>query len=188
MRSGCRGRRPGPTVVRGSADYVIQRSSNGGGSWRTVADGASTSRNVHNQRPDQRHPLPLPRRRQEPGRCRRMVGERPQRPRPPVREVPRSLTAERGGNHAVRLSWQAPRSNGGASIADYVIQRSSNGGGSWRTVADGASTSRNVTIGGLTNGTRYHFPRRRQEPGRCRRMVGNGLSDPGHQTGECRGR
>ena len=51
------------------------------------------------------------------------------------------------------------RSNGGASIADYVIQRSSNGGGGWRTVADGASTSRNVTIGGLTNGTRYHFPR-----------------------------
>ncbi len=137
------------------ADYVIQRSSNGGGSWRTVADGASTSRNVTigGLTNGTRYRFRVAAKNRVgvgawSGTASATPATRP--------GVPRSLTAE-SANHAVRLSWQAPRSNGGASIADYVIQRSSNGGGSWRTVADGASTSRNVTIGGLTNGTRYHF-------------------------------
>ena len=72
-------------------------------------------------------------------------------PSPPrsVRAVPRSK--------AVTLSWRSPTSNGGASITDYVIQRSRTASGAWTTVNDGVSTARSFMVTGLTNGTRYRF-------------------------------
>ena len=70
--------------------------------------------------------------------------------------APRSLVAKRG-NRAIKLSWGAPATSGGAAVTDYVIQRSGDGGVSWSTVRDGVSTARTATIGGLTNGHRYHF-------------------------------
>jgi hypothetical protein len=60
-------------------------------------------------------------------------------------------------NRQVRLTWNAPPSNGGAAITDYLIQYSSNNGRTWRTFNDGVSTTRAVTVTGLTNGTRYVF-------------------------------
>ena len=73
-----------------------------------------------------------------------------------VSTAPRSLTA-RSRDRAVKLSWLAPRSNGGAAISDYRVQRSANGGRTWRRVRDGVSTDRTVRVGGLTNGHRYRF-------------------------------
>jgi hypothetical protein len=70
--------------------------------------------------------------------------------------VARSLTAS-AGNRAVRLTWLAPVSNGGAAISDYVVQRSGDGGRTWWTINDGVSTARAVTVSGLTNGNRYGF-------------------------------
>jgi hypothetical protein len=60
------------------------------------------------------------------------------------------------GSRQVKLSWNAPASTGGATITDYVIQRSTNGT-TWRTVTDGISTARAHVVGSLTNGVEYRF-------------------------------
>jgi hypothetical protein len=70
--------------------------------------------------------------------------------------APRDLYARRG-NGSVTLIWKTPTSNGGSAIVDYVVQRSVTGGTTWTTVADGFSTARRTTVGGLTNGQRYDF-------------------------------
>jgi hypothetical protein len=75
--------------------------------------------------------------------------------------APRSLTAlvtpsAGAGSGRVRLWWQAPTSNGGAPIVDYVVQRSTNGS-AWTTVNDGTSTATFATATGLVNGRRYFF-------------------------------
>ena len=61
------------------------------------------------------------------------------------------------GDTQVELTWYEPGYNGGATINDYVIQYSSNGGYNWTTFSDGISTSRSATVTGLTNGTTYVF-------------------------------
>ena len=61
------------------------------------------------------------------------------------------------GNTQVSLSWTAPESDGGASITDYVVQYSSNSGGTWITFSDGVSTSTSAVVTGLANGTSYIF-------------------------------
>jgi titin len=55
----------------------------------------------------------------------------------------------------VVLSWSAPASNGGATITQYVIEVSSDGGATWTSIATSATTS--ATLTGLTNGTAYAF-------------------------------
>jgi len=67
-----------------------------------------------------------------------------------------SLTARRG-NGSVTLSWTAPDSNGGAVISNYVVQRSSDGGAQWVTVARAASVATSAAVTGLVNGTSYVF-------------------------------
>jgi hypothetical protein len=57
----------------------------------------------------------------------------------------------------VRLTWLRPRWNGGATITDYVVQRSPDGGRTWRRVRDGVSARRAATVTGLTSGHRYSF-------------------------------
>lgn len=61
------------------------------------------------------------------------------------------------GEGEVALAWDAPASNGGDSITDYIVQYSSNNGSSWTTFSDGTSTSTSATVTGLTNGTSYVF-------------------------------
>jgi titin len=72
--------------------------------------------------------------------------------------VPNAPTSVAGtaGNGNVALQWNAPSSPGAASISDYIIQYSSNGGSTW-TTDDTGSTSTSATISGLTNGTGYIF-------------------------------
>jgi hypothetical protein len=60
------------------------------------------------------------------------------------------------GNTTASVSWVAP-SNNGSAITDYVVQYSSDSGGSWTTFADGISTSTSTTVTGLTNGVSYIF-------------------------------
>ena len=60
------------------------------------------------------------------------------------------------GSGEVRLSWSAPASNGGSSVTDYVIERSTNGT-TWVTIVDGVSTSTSYLAIGLSNGTAYQF-------------------------------
>jgi len=57
----------------------------------------------------------------------------------------------------VTLAWRVPGSNGGAAIADYTVQYSSNNGTTWRTYADGVSSATAATVKGLVRGTSYVF-------------------------------
>jgi ELWxxDGT repeat protein len=61
------------------------------------------------------------------------------------------------GNRQVSLTWEAPASNGGVAITDYVVQFKTARGGTWRTFADGTSTATSATVTGLANGTSYVF-------------------------------
>jgi hypothetical protein len=76
---------------------------------------------------------------------------------PPV-TVPGQVTNVSGtaGDTQVSLSWSAP-DNGGASITDYVVQYSTNGGTNWTTFADGTSGDATAVVTSLTNGTAYTF-------------------------------
>ena len=60
------------------------------------------------------------------------------------------------GNTQVSLSWNAPSSDGGSSITDYIIQYSTDNS-TWTTFDDGTSTTTSATVTGLTNGTLYYF-------------------------------
>ena len=137
------------------SDYVVQRSANGGRTWSRVRDRVSATRQDDSRRSHQRPPLPLPGRRQERRRCRTLVRAVAAIPATNP-SAPRSL-ATAAGNRSVRLTWARPMSNGGASITDYLIQRSANGGRTWTRVFDRFSSTRTATVGGLTNGHRYHF-------------------------------
>jgi hypothetical protein len=80
---------------------------------------------------------------------------------PLLATAPRELTAviapaPRVGSGQVKLTWTAPASSGGATITDYIIQRSINGT-TWTTVADGVSTARSHLVSRLTNGVQYRF-------------------------------
>jgi predicted RNA-binding protein with TRAM domain len=70
--------------------------------------------------------------------------------------VPAAPTAVTGtpGNGSLALNWNAPSSAGAASISDYVIEYSSDGGAHWATDDTGA-TATSATLSGLTNGTGY---------------------------------
>lgn len=61
------------------------------------------------------------------------------------------------GASFVELEWSAPTSDGGATVADYVVQFSANGGVAWSLFADGTSTATSATVTGLSNGTSYVF-------------------------------
>lgn len=64
--------------------------------------------------------------------------------------VPVNVSAS-GGDGAVRLSWDPPASNGGATVHSYVVTGSP--GGISQTVLTGATT----TVEQLTNGVQYSF-------------------------------
>ena len=72
---------------------------------------------------------------------------------------PAAPTAVSGtaGNGAVSLIWTAPSDQGQSAISDYLVQYSSNGGGTWGTAVDLGSTATSGTVTGLTNGTAYVF-------------------------------
>jgi len=60
------------------------------------------------------------------------------------------------GFEEVSLSWSAPSSNGGSGLSDYLIEYKPSGG-SWTVFSDAVSTTRSVTVTGLTNGSSYTF-------------------------------
>jgi hypothetical protein len=55
------------------------------------------------------------------------------------------------------LTWSAPLSNGGASITDYTVEQSNNGGVSWVAIPHSASTATSLNVTGLTQATSYRF-------------------------------
>lgn len=66
-----------------------------------------------------------------------------------VPTAPRSATAV-PGDGTVTLSWSAPADDGGAPVTGYRVTLSADGGTTWTTAAETASTSTQLT--GLANG------------------------------------
>jgi hypothetical protein len=143
--------RGGTTVT----DYVVQRSTDGGRTWRTLNDGSGTVRQTKVRRltTGKRYRF-------------RVAAANKAGPGPwstavtvvatNVPTAPRQLVGT-SAHRAVRLVWRAPSSNGGAAVRDYVVQRSTDGGRTWRTVRDGVTTRRATTVSGLRSRTRYAF-------------------------------
>ncbi len=75
-------------------------------------------------------------------------------------EAPASLTAVPGDGQ-VTLTWQAPASDGGASISGYEYRQSKDGGTNWQpdwtAIANSDAQTTSHTVSGLTNGTTYTF-------------------------------
>jgi hypothetical protein len=57
---------------------------------------------------------------------------------------------------SVSVQWNAPVSDGGDSITDYIIQYRTPTG-AWTTFNEGVSTATSATVTGLTRGTPYNF-------------------------------
>ena len=70
--------------------------------------------------------------------------------------APTGVSATNNENAQSEVTWLAPASNGGASITDYVVQYSSNGGTTW-TQATSSATTTSYLVTGLTNTTAYVF-------------------------------
>ncbi len=67
------------------------------------------------------------------------------------------------------LSWIAPTDKGSPALKDYVIQYSTDGRQSWKTINDGYSTTPNLPISNLHDDTDYTF--------RIRGENGGGIDD-----------
>ena len=70
--------------------------------------------------------------------------------------APTSLLRTTVSQTSVGLSWTAPSSSGGSSIADYVVEYSTNNS-TWSTFADGTSAATTATVTGLAAATNYYF-------------------------------
>ncbi len=143
---------PGGTAI---SDYVVQRSADGGRTWRTLDDGRRTGRHVTasgltNGRRYRFRVAAVNRAGRGPWSAPVIVVPAT------VPTAPRQLSSA-GARRAVRLRWQTPSSNGGAAIRDYIVQRSANGGRTWRTVPDGVRTRRAATVTSLTVRKRHVF-------------------------------
>ncbi|NBR47124.1 MAG: hypothetical protein EBT68_08480, partial [Verrucomicrobia bacterium] len=68
---------------------------------------------------------------------------------------PSELTAIGIQSSQITVSWAAPTM--GATITDYVVQYSSNGGSSWTTFNDGISDQPYATLTGLSANTAYQI-------------------------------
>lgn len=60
------------------------------------------------------------------------------------------------GNASIAVDWDAPLSDGGAAVSDYLIQYRASSASSWTTASDGTNTNTATTLSGLTNGTLYY--------------------------------
>ena len=78
-------------------------------------------------------------------------------PTSPAVAVPGSPSAVNAvsGDASATITWTAPTSNGGASVTDYLIEISSDGGQTWSVYADGVSAGTSASITGLKNGQTY---------------------------------
>ena len=136
-------------------DYIIEYSSDGGSSWTVFADGtgAAITATVTGLTNGQAYSFRVSATNSEGDSDASDVVTGT-----PVTTVPDAPTglAAVPANTRVGLTWAAPDS-GGATITDYIIEYSSDGGSSWTVFADGTGAAITATVTGLTNGQAYSF-------------------------------
>jgi hypothetical protein len=72
--------------------------------------------------------------------------------------VPRNLSAQSTGSSGqVRLSWDSPLTDGGASTTDYLIEYKLAAAPSWTIFSDGVSQATTSLVTGLTDNSSYNF-------------------------------
>ena len=69
---------------------------------------------------------------------------------------PTGLSGNPGNGQAI-LTWEAPADNGGRNITTYKVEYSTNGGNSWTDYPHPNSNSTSLVVTGLNNGTAYNF-------------------------------
>ncbi len=69
--------------------------------------------------------------------------------------APASTTVSAITSSSASISWSAPDYNGGASITNFLVQLSIDGGSSWSTVPHAVSTALSVSLTGLLPGSSY---------------------------------
>jgi hypothetical protein len=70
--------------------------------------------------------------------------------------APRSVVGV-AGNTQASVSWDAPTSDGGSGITDYIVEYQQDGAATWSVFADGTSNATSATVTGLTNAREYQF-------------------------------
>ncbi len=75
---------------------------------------------------------------------------------PSVPTAPLALVAS-PTNNAVALTWNAPSSDGGAAVTDYVVEYAIANTTTWLTFADGTSAANAATVTGLNNDVVHYF-------------------------------
>ena len=146
-----------PVSNGGSAitDYRIQYRVNGTSSWTTYVDGTSTSTSVRVASLTNGTEYEFQVAALNTGGVGAYATAVTSQPFT-VPGAPINLTATAGVG-SVDLAWDAPTSNGGSTLTDYIVQYKASADASWTTFADGTSTTRTATISTLTNGTVYLF-------------------------------
>ncbi|MEI6835541.1 MAG: fibronectin type III domain-containing protein [Candidatus Falkowbacteria bacterium] len=72
--------------------------------------------------------------------------------------APQNLSAGNAVSNQIDLTWEAPVSNGGKSITNYLVEyKLTSEPTFWTTFAHGVSTTTNISVTGLTNGVSYDF-------------------------------
>lgn len=138
--------------------YWIQKSSDGGSTWETVSvtNTTSTSISVTGLTASTSYKFRVS--------ARNSIGFGPfndspwasitTSATPTVPETPTSVSAGSATSSSLVISWTAPGNNGGATILDYKIEKSTDGT-TWTSAATGASSGH--TVSGLSASTSYYF-------------------------------
>jgi titin len=72
-----------------------------------------------------------------------------------VSDSPTSLVVSNVTSNGYKLAWSAPNYNGGSAITDFKVELSSDGGNTWRSAKQAASTSLSLNVSGAAPGTNY---------------------------------
>ena len=145
-----------PTSGQSITNYLVQYSSNNGGSWTSVPRSASTTPSMlvtglingtsYIFRVAALNSVGT-------GTFSSSSSEvTPQT----VPGQPTGLSGNTGNGQAI-LSWDAPTDNGGRNITTYRVEYSSNGGSTWSVYQHPSSSSTSLVVTGLNNGTSYIF-------------------------------
>ena len=146
-----------PANNGGSAltDYVVEYSSDGGSTFTIANDGVgtSTSSTIGSLSAGTSYLVRV--------RAKNVVGEGDYTANGSgttsngAPGAPTGLSLTVISSTQINASWVAPASTGGSAITDYIVEISTNGGGSYTVFADGTSTTASTSITALTASTSY---------------------------------